>query len=340
MRKLLNTLYITNEKAYLALDGENLVCRIENENKFRIPFDNIESIVCFGYTGCSPAVMGKCVSKCIPINFVSPQGKFLAKVCGETKGNVFLRVAQLDIFREANILLAKNTLSAKFCNCIQTLKRTLHDIPELRSDEEIKRAILTLTEGTEGLLSASSIEQLLGIEGNCAHIYFSVFDKMITNKNPAFRFEYRNKRPPLDNINAMLSFVYTLYINEFSAALETVGLDSYIGYMHTLRSGRSSLACDLVEEVRCLAERFVLSTVNLRIVTENDFDRQVSGAVWLNDSGRKKVITRWQEKKRTDFDHPFLRQKIQFGLIPYIQSNLLAKYVRGEIDEYPCFLLK
>lgn len=340
MRKLLNTLYITNENSYLSLDGENLVCRIENDEKFRIPFDNIENIVCFGYMGCSPAVMGKSVSKCIPINFVSPQGKFLAKVCGETKGNVFLRVAQLDTFREKNFLLARNTLSAKFCNCIQTLKRTLHDSSELKSDEEIKKAIRILTEGTEKLLYATSIEELLGIEGNCAHVYFSVFDKMITNKSPDFRFEYRNKRPPLDNINAMLSFVYTLYTNEFAAALETVGLDSYIGYMHTLRSGRSSLACDLVEETRCLVERFVLSTVNLRIVTKDDFEKQVSGAVWLNDSGRKKVITRWQEKKRTDYIHPYLKQKIQFGLIPYVQSNLLAKYIRGEINEYPCFLLK
>ena len=340
MRKLLNTLYITNENAYLSLDGENLVCRIENEDKFRIPFDNIENIVCFGYMGCSSAVMGKCVSKCIPINFVSPQGKFLAKVCGETKGNVFLRVAQLDKFREKSLILAQNTLSAKFCNCVQTLKRTLHDSPELREDEKIQNAISTLTKGTENLFCASGAEQLLGIEGNCAHAYFSVFGKMITNKSPAFRFEYRNKRPPLDNINAMLSFVYTLYTNEFAAALETVGLDSYIGYMHTLRSGRSSLACDLVEETRCLVERFVLSTVNLRIVSEDDFEKQVSGAVWLNESGRKKVITRWQEKKRTEYMHPYLKQKIQFGLIPYVQSNLLAKYIRGDIDEYPCFLLK
>ena len=340
MRKLLNTLYITNENAYLSLDGENIVCSIENETKFRIPFDNIENIVCFGYMGCSPAVMGKCVSKCIPINFVSPHGRFLAKVCGETKGNVFLRVAQIDILREKGLLLARNTLSAKFCNCIQTLKRTLHDSPGLRTDEEIRQVIEALTEGTESLLTVDNIEQLLGIEGSCARAYFSVFDKMITNKSPAFRFEYRNKRPPLDNVNSMLSFVYTLYTNEFAAALETVGLDSYIGYLHALRSGRSSLACDLVEEARCLAERFVISTINLRIVTDDYFEKQVSGAVWLNDSGRKKVITRWQEKKRTDYVHPYLKQKIQFGLLPYVQSNLLAKYIRGEIDEYPCFLLK
>lgn len=340
MRKLLNTLYITNENAYLCLDGENLVCRLEDENKFRIPFDNIENVVCFNYLGCSPAVMGKCVDKCIPINFISPSGRFLAKICGETKGNVFLRVAQIDKFRESQIALARNTMSAKFCNCVQTLKRTLHDVPELRQDEQIKNAIETLSAGTNRLFEASSIEEIIGIEGNCARNYFSVFDKMITRDGEAFHFEYRNKRPPLDPVNAMLSFVYTLYTAEFASALETVGLDSYIGYCHALRSGRSSLACDLVEETRCLAERFVLTLINLRIVSEDDFEKQVSGAVLLNDAGRKKVLTRWQEKKRTDYTHPYLKQKIQFGLIPYVQSNLFAKYVRGDIDEYPCFLLK
>lgn len=340
MRKLLNTLYITNENAYLCLDGENLVCKMEDDEKFRIPFDNIENIVCFNYVGCSPAIMGKCVSKCIPINFLSPNGKFLAKVCGETKGNVFLRVAQIDCFRENAILLARNTMSVKFCNCIQTIKRTLHDTPVLREDEQIQKTITTLKEGTKKLLKADTIEQIIGIEGNCAHCYFSIFDKLITNRSANLKFEYRNKRPPLDEVNALLSFVYTLYTNEFAAALETVGLDSYIGFCHALRSGRSSLACDLVEETRCLVERFVLTLINLKIVSERDFEKQISGAVWLNEEGRKKVITRWQEKKRTDYQHPYLKQKIQFGLIPYVQSNLLAKYVRGDIDEYPCFLLK
>lgn len=340
MRKLLNTIYITNENAYLSLDGENLVCKIEDEDNFRIPFDNVENIVCFSYLGCSPALMGKCVSKCIPINFVSPHGKFLAKVCGETKGNVFLRVAQIDKFRENGLLLARNTMSAKFCNSVQTIKRTLHDTPELRTDEAVQDAINVLSDGVNKLLLAETTEQIVGIEGNCAKSYFSIFDKLITNKSSELHFEYRNRRPPLDEVNALMSFVYTLYTNEFAAALETVGLDSYIGFCHTLRSGRSSLACDLVEEARCLADRFVLTLINLRIITPKDFEKQISGAVWLNDSGRKKVLTRWQEKKRTDYLHPYLKQKIQFGLIPYVQSNLLAKYVRGDIEEYPCFLLK
>ncbi len=340
MRKLLNTIYVTNELTYLTLDGENLVCKIEGETKLRIPFENIENIVCFNYIGCSPALMGKCVSKTIPINFISPQGKFLAKVCGETKGNVFLRVAQIDRFRESGLILAQNTMAAKFSNTRQVIRRTLHDNPLLRNDEQIKKVMDVLDLGIVKIFDAKTIEEVMGIEGNCAQNYFSVFDKLITNPKVPFTFELRTKRPPLDPVNALLSFVYTLFTSEFAAALETVGLDSYIGFCHTLRSGRSSLACDLVEEARCIVERFVITLLNLQIVGEKDFERQISGAVWLNDEGRKKVLTRWQEKKRSDIVHPYLKQKIPLGLLPYVQSNLLAKYVRGELESYPPYLLK
>lgn len=340
MRKLLNTIYITNELAYLTLDGENLVCKIEGETKLRIPFDNIENIVCFNYIGCSPALMGKCVSRTIPINFISPQGKFLAKVCGETKGNVFLRVAQIDVFRQNSLKLAQNTMAAKFSNTRQLIRRTLHDNPQLRENEQIKKTVEALSQGIEKVLEAKSIEEVIGIEGNCAQNYFSIFDLLITNQKVPFNFELRTKRPPLDPVNAVLSFVYTLLTSEFAAALETVGLDSYIGFCHALRSGRSSLACDLVEEARCIAERFVITLLNLQIIGEKDFETQISGAVLLNDDGRKEVLSRWQEKKRTDMMHPYLKQKIPLGLLPYVQSNLLAKYVRGEIENYPSFLLK
>ncbi|OUQ55389.1 subtype I-C CRISPR-associated endonuclease Cas1 [Tyzzerella sp. An114] len=338
MRRLLNTVYVTNEMSYLYLDGENIVCKVDDEIRLRIPFENVENIVCFNYMGCSPALMGKCVEKCIPINFVSPQGKFLAKVCGETKGNVFLRVQQIDKFRENGLFLSKNTMAAKFSNTRQVIKRTLHDNTELRDDNELQYVMDTLLSKTNDVFNAETLEEVIGIEGNCAKLYFSIFDKLITNKN--FKFECRSKRPPLDPINAMLSFIYTLATNEFASSLETVGLDSYIGFCHSLRSGRNSLACDLVEEFRCMIERFVITLVNLKIITYKDFETQISGAVWLNDEGRKKVLTRWQEKKRTDIVHPYLKQKIPFGLIPYVQSNLLAKYVRGDIDEYPCFLVK
>lgn len=340
MRKLLNTIYITNEFAYLTLEGENLVCKIEDADKIRIPFDNIENIVCFNYNGCSPALMGKCVSKSIPINFISPQGKFLAKVCGETKGNVFLRVSQIDVFRAKSIVLTQNTMAAKFSNTRQLIRRSLHDNPKLREDEEIQFVLEILSDGIDKVYLADSIEEIIGIEGNCAKHYFSIFDKLITNEKVPFTFTLRSKRPPLDPVNAVLSFVYTLATSEFASALETVGLDSYIGFCHALRSGRSSLACDLVEEARCIVERFVLTLLNLRILSEKDFETQISGAVWLTDDGRKKVISHWQEKKRTDMLHPYLKQKIPLGLLAYVQSNLFAKYIRGDIDEYPCFLLR
>ena len=340
MRRLLNTVYVTNENMYLTLDGENLVCKLEGETKLRIPFDNIENIVCFNYIGCSPALMGKCVKKLIPINFISPQGRFLAKVCGETKGNVFLRVQQIDKFRENGLELTKNTLAAKFSNTSQVIKRTLHDNAELRDDADIRKTLDVLFSGIEKVFEAESVEEAVGIVGNCAQSYFSIFKKLITNKKVPFTFEFRSKRPPLDPINAVLSFVYTLSASECASALETVGLDSYIGFCHSLRSGRTSLAHDLVEEVRCLAERFTLTLFNLQILGEKDFERQISGAVWLNDDGRKKVLSRWQERKRSDIIHPVLKQKIPVGLLPYVQSNLLAKYVRGDIDEYPPFLQK
>lgn len=338
MRRLLNTIYVTNEKMYLTLDGENLVCKLEGETKLRVPFDNIEGIVCMNYVGCSPALMGKCVSKTIPINFISPQGKFLAKVCGETKGNVFLRVQQIDCFREKGLELTQNTMATKFSNTRQLIKRTLHDKPDLKSDVMIQQTLDVLSDGIEKVFEADSIESIVGIEGNCAQSYFSIFGKLITNPDVPFSFEFRSKRPPLDPVNAMLSFVYTLSASEYGAALETVGLDSYIGFCHTLRSGRKSLAFDLVEEARCIAERFCLTLLNLRIINEKDFEKQISGAVWLNTEGRKKVLTKWQERKRTDMMHPYLKQKIPIGLLTYVQSNLLAKYVRGDIEKYPPFL--
>lgn len=340
MRKLLNTVYVTNEMAYLTLDGENLVCKIDGETKLRIPFENIENIVCFNYIGCSPALMGKCVGKTIPINFISPQGRFLAKVCGETKGNVFLRVAQIDKFRECSLELAKNTMAAKFSNARQVIRRTLHDNPVLREDQEIQQVLEVLKSGVDKVFEAQSTEEVVGIEGYCAQSYFSIFNKLITNRKVPFTFELRTKRPPLDPVNAVLSFVYTLATAEYAAALETVGLDSYIGYCHTLRSGRVSLACDLIEEARCIVERFVITLLNLQIIQEGDFEKQISGAVWLNDEGRKKVLSKWQEKKRTDMKHPYLNQKIPLGLLPYVQSNLLAKFTRGDLEKYPPFLLK
>ena len=337
MRKLLNTLYITNEQAWLTLDGNNIVCRLEEEEKFRIPFDNVENIVCFSYLGCSPALMGKCVENLIPINFVSPQGKFQARVSGPVRGNVALRVQQLECFRQNSVQLCQNTVAAKLANTVALLRRSQHDKPELREDSDLQDTILTLKDGIQKAYATSQTEEIMGVEGNCAHRYFSVFGKLFSVDTG---FTLRTKRPPLDPVNAALSFVYTLYTNEFASALETVGLDSCIGYFHALRSGRCSLACDLMEEARCIAERFILTLFNLKTLTAEDFTLQPGGAVWLNDDGRRKLLTKWQERKRTDMLHPYLNQKIEAGLLPYVQSNLLAKFIRGDIPEYPSYLQK
>lgn len=344
MKKLLNSLYILDEHAYLTLDGENIVCRLgDGENfseKFRLPFSNIEDIYCFNYLGCSPALMGKCADYGIPVSFISPQGKFLARVTGETKGNILLRQAQFRLFDNPDTRLAKNTVAAKLSNSRYVVKRTLKDNPQLDTDGALSGCIKKLEEGIKSVYSAEMIDEIMGIEGNAAKAYFSVWDRLILNKNADFTMISRTKRPPLDRVNAMLSFLYTIATASCASALESVGLDSCMGFYHAPRPGRNSLACDMVEEFRCIAERLVITMINLKIISPEDFEIQPSGAVYLNKDGKKKVITKWQERKRDTIIHPYIGQKIPIGLLPYMQSNLLAKYIRGEIEEYPCFLQK
>lgn len=340
MKKLLNSLYILDESAYLTLDGENIVCRREEKEKFRLPFSNIEDIYCFNYLGCSPALMGKCAEYGIPVNFISPHGKFLARITGETKGNVYLRQAQFKMFENPPVLLAQNTVAAKLSNTRFVVKRSLKDNPQLDDDGALSDCIGYLESGIKTVYEVSDRDVIMGIEGNAAKAYFNIFDRLILHQKNDFRICLRTKRPPLDKVNAVLSFLYTIATSGCASALESVGLDSYAGFYHALRPGRSSLACDMVEEFRCIAERLVLTMINLKILNADDFETQVSGAVYLNESGKRKVLTQWQEKKRTVIMHPYLNQKIPLGLLPYVQSTLLAKYIRSEINEYPCFIMK
>ncbi len=340
MRKLLNTLYITDENIYLTLDGENVVCKADNEVKLRLPFSNIEGIFCFSYLGCSPSLMGKCADYGIPINFISPYGRFLARIQGASHGNVLLRKKQYELFNKPPALLRQNTVAAKLANTRSVVKRTMKDYPNIDSDGALTHCIERLNYGIKAVYEASDYDVLLGIEGNGAKAYFDIFDKLILHQKEDFYFVIRNKRPPLDRVNAILSFLYTILTCDYASALESVGLDSYMGFYHSLRPGRSSLACDLVEESRCIVERFVLTLINLKIINAGDFDVEISGAVFLNKDGKRKVLSKWQEKKRSNMTHPYLKQKIMVGLLPYVQSMLLAKYIRGEIDEYPCFLIK
>lgn len=338
MKKLLNTLYIMNESAYLSLDGENIVITADEGKSARFPFANIESIVCFSYLGCSPALLGKCCENGTGLCFISPAGRFLGRVEGRMRGNVLLRIAQSKLFTEFQPALVRDNVAAKAANTAYVVRRSLRDRPELDEDGALSALVQQLSDSAQRVYDFESKAEIMGLEGSCAKAYFGVFDRLIVQQRESFRMTMRTKHPPLDRTNALLSFLYAMLTNDYASALESVGLDSYIGFYHEPRPGRCSLACDLVEEARCIVERFVLTMINLKQVTPDDFEEQVSGAVLLNDDGRKKVVKLWQEKKRTTITHPYLKQKIPLGLLPFIQSSLLAKYVRGEIPEYPAYL--
>lgn len=340
MRKLLNSLYILDETAWLTLDGENIVCKFEEKEKFRMPFSNIEDIYCFSFLGCSPALLGKSAEYGIAVNYFNPNGKFLARVQGKTKGNIFLRKAQFEKFSNPDILLCQNTVASKLSNTRYLIRRSMRDNPDLDNNGLLSECIKDLESGIERIYQFKDKETLMGIEGICAKSYFSIFDTLIINQKEDFKMVGRTKRPPLDPVNAVLSFLYTILTSQYASALESVGLDSCYGFYHALRSGRSSLACDLVEETRCIIERLTLTLINRKQLKPNDFEKQESGAVYLSKDGKKKVLTAWQERKRESIDHPYLKEKIPLGLIPYVQSMLLAKYIREEIEEYPCFLMK
>lgn len=338
MKKLLNTLYIMNESAYLTLDGENIVITADEGKSARFPFANIESIVCFSYLGCSPALLGKCCENGTGLCFLSPSGRFLGRVEGRMRGNVLLRITQSKLFTEFQPALVRDNVAAKVANTAYVVRRSLRDRPGLDEDGALSALVQQLTDSARRVYELEGKAEIMGLEGSCAKAYFGVFDRLIVQQRESFRMTMRTKQPPLDRTNALLSFLYAMLTNDYASALESVGLDSYIGFYHEPRPGRCSLACDLVEEARCIVERFVLTMINLKQVSPDDFEEQVSGAVLLNDDGRKKVVKLWQEKKRTTITHPYLRQKIPLGLLPFIQSSLLAKYVRGEIPEYPAYL--
>lgn len=340
MRKLLNTLYITKENGYLSLDGENLVLTIEGKEAIRLPFSNIESIVCMNYLGCSPALMEKCAEEQVGLCFISPYGRFLARVTGEVKGNVFLRCNQIQLLEDhtRQIEIVRSILIAKLKNTKNLILRSRRDNAEIDEDGFITHTIEILQNNMEKIKSETDMDILRGIEGQNAKTYFEIFNRLITKQKESFVMFDRTKRPPLDRINAMLSFLYTVCTNDIASALECVGLDPYIGVFHTLRPGRVSLACDIMEEFRAMIERLVISLINLKIIQEDDFEVQISGAVLLNDDGRKKVITAWQNKKKEIILHPYLKEKVAIGLFPYVQANLMAKYIRGEISEYPALI--
>ena len=343
MKKLLNTLYVTSENSYLSLDGENIVVFEDKKEVGRLPLHNLEGIVSFGYRGTSPALMGACADRNISLCYVTPQGKFLARVTGKIKGNVILRQQQYESSRDKEISLsiAKNCITGKIYNARWVLERAVRDHSLQINTDQVKTASVHLKQSLEYIRNSQSKEQLRGYEGEAASIYFGVFNELILQQKKDFKFQGRNKRPPLDNINAMLSFVYTLLTNQIASALECVGLDPYIGYLHTERPGRVSLALDLIEELRApLADRFVLSLINKKVITRKNFKTKENGAVIMDDEARKRLLTEWQNRKKETITHPFLKEKIEWGMVPYVQAMLLARYLRGDLDGYPVFLWK
>lgn len=343
MKKLLNTLYVTLPDAYLALDGENIAVRQESADTVRLPLHNLEGIVTMGYTGASPALMGHCAKLGIGLCFLTPNGRFLARVCGETRGNIALRHTQ---FRMADsttdsLRMAKGFLIGKLYNSRSVICRAMRDYPLRLDMQQLSSAADKIAKNLHCIPKAVSLEELRGLEGDAAKQYFSVFDLLILQQKEDFFFTERSRRPPLDNMNALLSFLYTLLANDIASALEAVGLDPYEGFLHRERPGRKSLALDVMEELRAvMADRLALSLVNRKTVRGKDFVRKENGAIVLVDDARKTVLQAWQERKREEIQHPYLREKILRGLLPHVQSLLLARTLRGDLDAYPPYLWK
>ncbi len=343
MRKLLNTLYITSSEYYLSLDGENVIISQSKKEIGRLPLHNLEAIVTCGYAGASPALMEKCAAGNISITFLSPTGRFRAKVTGKAYGNILLRRTQYRMAddKKQTLEIARNFIIGKIYNQRSVINRAQRDYAERLDTEKLSLVSGQLRETLQTVREADTMETLRGNEGEAASRYFSQFNQLILQQKETFSFDIRNRRPPLDRVNALLSFTYALLTSMCVAALETVGLDPYAGFMHTDRPGRCSLALDLMEELRApYADRFVLSCINKKMVDSSDFEEKENGAVFLNESGRKKYLAVWQSKKAEKLTHPYLQESIEWGLVPYVQALLLARFIRGDLDGYPPFLWK
>jgi CRISP-associated protein Cas1 len=336
MRKLLNNLYVTLPQAYLSKEGETVLVRQEHETRLRVPILALEGIVCVGQVSMSPALMALCAERNVGVSFLSEHGRFLARIQGPVHGNVLLRREQ---YRRADTeadsaAIARSVLLAKIANSRTSLLRAARE----HASETLDRAANQLGESLQALASIATLDVLRGIEGDAAHNYFAVFDEMILQQKEDFFFHERSRRPPLDNVNALLSFLYVLLAHDVASALEIVGLDPAVGFLHRDRPGRAGLALDLMEELRpVLADRQALTLINRRQVTGSGFARSDSGGVTMNDATRKEVLVAWQSRKQEEILHPFLDERIPFGLVPYAQALLLARHLRGDLDAYPSF---
>ena len=343
MKQLLNTLYVTTQGAYLARDGEAVAVRVEKETRIRVPIHTLSGIVCFGQVSCSPFAMDLCAENGVGLAFLTEHGRFLARVVGPVSGNVLLRREQ---YRwadrpERSAAVARAVTLAKIANCRTVVLRAVRDQSEGDGTEELEQAARRLGRLLETVSAAKELDEIRGHEGDAARVYFGVFGRLIGVPEEEFFFRGRNRRPPLDNMNALLSFVYTLLTHDVTAALEGVGLDPAVGYLHRDRPGRPSLSLDLVEELRpVIADRLALSMVNRRQVQASGFRRTESGGVVMDDGTRKEVLVAYQKRKQEEILHPFLQERVAFGLVPHVQAMLMARFIRGDLDGYPSFIWK
>lgn len=328
--------------AYLACDGENVLIKVENEVRFRVPVHNLEGIVCFGYAGASPKLMYLCCERGVSLSFFTTYGKFMGRVTGNISGNVLLRRTQYRWSDDETISsrLSRRFVAAKIINSRAVLHRALRDHSEI-ADNKLRESLVHLARMPERLERAADGNAVRGIEGEAAHLYFSNFNKLILNQNNAFYMINRNRRPPTDRINALLSFLYTLLTHEVVAALESVGLDPQVGFLHRDRPGRPSLALDIMEEMRPhFADRLAVTLINRNQITAEGFNVKENGAVIMEDDTRKEVLNAWQKRKQEELTHPYLGEKITMGLVPYVQALLLARHMRGDLEDYPPFFWK
>lgn len=342
MKPLGNTLYITKQGAYVSKDGTNIVISLERTELLRLPIHTIQGLVCFGNVMVTPFALGLCGENHVTISFLSENGKFLARCTGPQSGNILLRRAQhrFSVDGTQVSVAAGAFVSAKIANARTILLRYGRD-HSLQENSGIPRTIDILAESLRGLRSPPPVERIRGIEGDAARNYFQVFDELIRNNKSDFFFRERSRRPPLDNVNALLSFFYALLAHETTAACESVGLDPQMGFLHADRPGRPSLALDLMEEFRpWVVDRFVLTLINLGQVKANDFSKRETGAVEIKDDSRREMIKQWQERKKETILHPFLNEKTPIGLLPFLQAQLFARWLRGDLDAYPPFFYR
>ncbi|MBN2439291.1 MAG: type I-C CRISPR-associated endonuclease Cas1 [Deltaproteobacteria bacterium] len=341
MRRLLNTLFVTTQGAYLYKDGETVAIRVERKTRMRLPMHTLEGIICFGRISCSPYLLGACAQKKIGISYMSENGRFLARIQGAVSGNVLLRREQ---YRRADDEQSSSAISfallaGKLTNSRTVLLRALRDHRHQVDSDVLESAAQHISALRKELNPHKPLDILRGIEGDAASAYFNVFDHLIIKNKDVFQFKTRNRRPPLDSVNCLLSFVYTLVLHDVQSALECVGLDPAVGFLHRDRPGRPGLALDLMEEFRSfMADRLVLSLINLGQIPANGFRYLENGAVLLGDDARKRVLIAYQKRKQSEIMHPFLGEKMPVGLLPYTQALLLARHLRGDLDGYPPFV--